>query len=32
MRAAVNYVVPFVVSSIGYLAPFRCPPGFHQGG
>lgn len=23
IRAAVNYLVPFVVSSIGYLAPFR---------
>jgi hypothetical protein len=32
MRVAVNYVVPFVVSSIGYLAPFRCRPGFGQTG
>ncbi len=24
IRVGVNYVVPFVVSSIGYLAPFRC--------
>ncbi len=27
IRAAVNYLVPFVVSSIGYLAPFRCRDG-----
>ena len=25
VRVAVNYVVPFIVSSIGYLAPFRTP-------
>lgn len=24
VRMGVNYLVPFVVSSIGYLAPFRC--------
>ena len=24
MRVGVNYIVPFVVSSVGYLAPFRC--------
>jgi len=24
VRVCVNYLVPFVVSSIGYLAPFRC--------
>jgi hypothetical protein len=24
-RVAVNYAVPFVVSSVGYLAPFRRP-------
>lgn len=24
VRTAVNYLVPFIVSSIGYLAPFRC--------
>lgn len=24
-RIAVNYVVPFTVSSVGYLAPFRTP-------
>jgi hypothetical protein len=24
IRAGVNYAVPFIVSSIGYLAPFRC--------
>jgi len=24
VRVAVNYLVPFIVSSIGYLAPFRC--------
>lgn len=24
LRVSVNYLVPFVVSSIGYLAPFRC--------
>ncbi len=24
VRVGVNYLVPFVVSSIGYLAPFRC--------
>ena len=28
LRVAVNYLVPFVVASIGYLAPFRLrPPG-----
>ncbi len=26
LRVGVNYLVPFVVSSIGYLAPFRCRP------
>lgn len=26
LRVAVNYLVPFIVSSIGYLAPFRCRP------
>ncbi len=26
LRVGVNYVVPFIVSSIGYLAPFRCRP------
>jgi hypothetical protein len=25
MRIGVNYLIPFVVSSIGYLAPFRTP-------
>lgn len=24
VRVGVNYLVPFIVSSIGYLAPFRC--------
>jgi len=24
LRVGVNYLVPFVVSSIGYVAPFRC--------
>ncbi len=24
IRVVVNYLVPFIVSSIGYLAPFRC--------
>jgi hypothetical protein len=24
IRVGVNYAVPFIVSSIGYLAPFRC--------
>ncbi len=24
VRVGVNYLIPFVVSSIGYLAPFRC--------
>ncbi len=24
LRVGVNYLVPFVVSSVGYLAPFRC--------
>lgn len=27
IRIAVNYLVPFLVSSIGYLAPFRVPTG-----
>ena len=26
LRVGVNYLVPFIVSSIGYLAPFRCRP------
>ena len=26
LRVGVNYLVPFVVSSIGFLAPFRCRP------
>lgn len=26
LRVGVNYLVPFIVSSIGYLAPFRCQP------
>lgn len=26
VRVGVNYLVPFIVSSIGYLAPFRCRP------
>lgn len=26
VRVGVNYLVPFVVSSIGYLAPFRVRP------
>lgn len=30
IRAAVNYLVPFVVSSIGYLAPFRRSGEHHQ--
>lgn len=25
-RVAVNYLVPFIVSSVGYLAPFRTVP------
>lgn len=25
VRIGVNYLVPFVVSSVGYLAPFRTP-------
>lgn len=25
MQVGVNYLVPFLVSSIGYLAPFRAP-------
>jgi hypothetical protein len=32
-RVAVNYLVPFLVSSIAYLAPFRTmPPGPTQDG
>lgn len=27
IRVAVNYVVPFMVASIGYLSPFRVPKG-----
>jgi hypothetical protein len=30
VRVGVNYLVPFIVSSIGYLAPFRCRPGVTQ--
>jgi len=30
LRIGVNYLVPFVVSSIGYLAPFRCRPEVHR--
>ncbi len=30
VRVGVNYVVPFVVSSIGYLAPFRRRPDSDQ--
>ena len=30
VRVGVNYLVPFIVSSIGYLAPFRCPPEVDQ--
>lgn len=26
VRVGVNYLVPFIVSSVGYLAPFRCRP------
>jgi len=26
-RVGINYLVPFVVSSVGYLAPFRCRSG-----
>ena len=26
IRVAVNYLVPFLVSSVGYLAPFRLRP------
>lgn len=26
LRVVVNFLVPFIVSSIGYLAPFRCRP------
>lgn len=32
LRVGVNYVVPFIVSSIGYLAPFRCRPESDQTG
>ncbi len=30
VRVGVNYAVPFIVSSIGYLAPFRCRPEVDQ--
>jgi thiamine transporter ThiT len=30
-RIAINYLIPFVVSSIGYLAPFRTPRAAAQG-
>jgi low temperature requirement protein LtrA len=33
IRVGVNYAVPFIVSSIGYLAPFRCREvGLHSDG
>ena len=32
VRVGVNYLVPFLVSSIGYLAPFRCRPVVDQTG
>lgn len=31
-RVGVNYLVPFLVSSIGYLAPFRVRPRDHASG
>lgn len=32
VRVGVNYLVPFIVSSIGYLAPFRYRPEADQHG
>lgn len=31
VRIAINYLIPFVVSSIGYLAPFRASRAAGQG-
>jgi len=30
LRVATNYIVPFVVASVGYLAPFRSRRGTNQ--